>query len=83
VGQGNDIASQHRSAIYTNSDEQLAATQASRDRYQANLDQAGDGTITTEVAPGGPILRRGLRPAVPGSERPWLLHSRLLRTAYP
>jgi peptide-methionine (S)-S-oxide reductase len=51
VGQGNDIASQHRSAIYTDSDEQLAATEASRDRYQANLDKAGDGTITTEVAP--------------------------------
>src|ERR671916_1172961 len=53
MGQGNDIGSQYRSAIYTNSDEQLAAAGASRDRYQAKLDQAGYGTITTEVAPAG------------------------------
>ena len=53
MGQGNDIGSQYRSAIYTNSDEQLAAAEASRDRYQAKLDQAGYGTITTEVAPAG------------------------------
>ena len=53
MGQGNDIGSQYRSAIYTNSDEQLAAVEASRDRYQAKLDQAGYGTITTEVAPAG------------------------------
>ena len=53
MGQGNDIGSQYRSAIYTNSDEQLAAAEASRDRYQAKLDQAGYGAITTEIAPAG------------------------------
>jgi peptide-methionine (S)-S-oxide reductase len=53
MGQGNDIGSQYRSAIYTNSDEQFAAAEASRDRYQAKLDQAGYGTITTEIAPAG------------------------------
>jgi len=53
MGQGNDIGSQYRSAIYTNSDEQLAAAEASRDRYQAKLDEAGYRTITTEVAPAG------------------------------
>ena len=53
MGQGNDIGSQYRSAIYTSSDEQHAAAEASRDRYQAKLDEAGYGTITTEVAPAG------------------------------
>ena len=33
--------------------EQLAAAEASRDRYQASLDEAGYGKITTEVVPAG------------------------------
>ncbi|SRR5690606_34134959 len=49
--QGNDIGSQYRSAIYTTSDEQLAAATASRDRYQEVLRAAGYGEITTEIAP--------------------------------
>ncbi len=51
MGQGNDVGSQYRSAIYTNSDEQLAAAQASREAYQAKLTGAGYGEITTEIAP--------------------------------
>jgi peptide-methionine (S)-S-oxide reductase len=80
MGQGNDIGSQYRSAIYTNSDEQLAAAEASRDRYQANLDQAGYGTIDhNRGRPGGRVLlRRELPPAVPGREPPRLLQPRLL-----
>ena len=37
MGQGNDIGSQYRSAIYTNSDGQRLAAESSRDRYQGKL----------------------------------------------
>ncbi|MEM8925446.1 MAG: peptide-methionine (S)-S-oxide reductase MsrA [Actinomycetota bacterium] len=53
MGQGNDIGTQYRSAIYTNSEEQMAAALASRDAYQAKLTEAGFGEITTEIAPAG------------------------------
>jgi peptide-methionine (S)-S-oxide reductase len=49
--QGNDIGTQYRSAIYTCSDEQQSAATQSRDNYQAELDKAGFGRITTEIAP--------------------------------
>ena len=55
MGQGNDIGTQYRSAIYVTSDEQLAAAKASRDRYQAKLSEAGYGDITTEIAEAGPF----------------------------
>jgi peptide-methionine (S)-S-oxide reductase len=55
MGQGNDIGTQYRSAIYVTTDEQLAATKASRDRYQAKLSDAGYGEITTEIAEAGPF----------------------------
>jgi peptide-methionine (S)-S-oxide reductase len=51
--QGNDIGTQYRSAIYTTTDEQMAAALASRDRYQTALKQAGFGEITTEIAEAG------------------------------
>ena len=54
MGQGNDIGTQYRSAIYTTSEAQLQAAHASRDAYQAKLDEAGFGQITTEIAPAGP-----------------------------
>ena len=49
--QGNDMGSTYRSGIYTFSDEQAAAAQASKDLYQAALSRAGKGKITTEILP--------------------------------
>ena len=53
--QGNDTGTQYRSAIYFGSDEQRAAVEASRERFQAALTDAGRGEITTEIAPAGPF----------------------------
>ena len=49
--QGNDIGTQYRSAIYTNSVEQDSAARASLDAYQAELTKAGYGEVTTEIKP--------------------------------
>jgi len=51
--QGNDRGTQYRSAVYTASDAQQAAAEASRDRFQAKLTEAGYGEITTEIRPAG------------------------------
>jgi peptide-methionine (S)-S-oxide reductase len=51
MGQGNDIGTQYRSAIYTTTDDQLAAVKTSRDSYQSSLTEGGFGDITTEIAP--------------------------------
>jgi peptide-methionine (S)-S-oxide reductase len=53
--QGNDIGSQYRSAIYTFSDAQLKAAEASRAVYAERLQGAGYPDITTEIAPAGPF----------------------------
>jgi peptide-methionine (S)-S-oxide reductase len=49
--QGNDAGTQYRSAIYTHTDAQQAAAEASRAAYQAELTKAGYGEITTEIRP--------------------------------
>jgi peptide-methionine (S)-S-oxide reductase len=53
--QGNDVGTQYRSSIFYGSEEQRAAIEASRERYQASLNAAGLGEITTEIAPAGPF----------------------------
>ncbi|WP_375740465.1 peptide-methionine (S)-S-oxide reductase MsrA [Pseudomonas boanensis] len=47
--QGNDVGTQYRSTLYCYSPEQLAAARASQERFQAELEKAGLGAITTEI----------------------------------
>jgi peptide-methionine (S)-S-oxide reductase len=47
--QGNDQGTQYRSAIYTYSEAQARAAEASRDAFQVKLGDAGFGEITTEI----------------------------------
>ncbi len=49
--QGNDVGTQYRSGIYYYSDAQKQLAELSRYRYQIALNQAGYGTITTEILP--------------------------------
>jgi peptide-methionine (S)-S-oxide reductase len=54
--QGNDVGTTYRSAIYVESDEDLAAAMAARDSFQSAMKAAGDGRmITTEIAKAGPF----------------------------
>jgi peptide-methionine (S)-S-oxide reductase len=53
--QGNDVGTQYRSAIYTYSDEQQAAAERSRDRYEKVLRAAHFDDITTEIRPAPPF----------------------------
>jgi peptide-methionine (S)-S-oxide reductase len=50
-GQGNDLGTQYRTAVYTTTDEQAETAKRSAERYQQALTSAGYGTITTEIRP--------------------------------
>ena len=47
--QGNDVGTQYRSGVYCTSVAQKQAVEASRERFQSGLTQAGFGAITTEI----------------------------------
>jgi peptide-methionine (S)-S-oxide reductase len=47
--QGNDTGTQYRSAIYTHSDAQRRAAEASKESYARELGKNGYGAVTTEV----------------------------------
>jgi len=49
--QGNDVGTQYRSGIYTTSDEQHAAAESSKQRYEEALRAAGRSELTTEILP--------------------------------
>jgi peptide-methionine (S)-S-oxide reductase len=52
--QGNDVGTQYRSAIYTTTDAQAKAAEASRTAYTRALSEVGrGGEITTEIASAG------------------------------
>jgi peptide-methionine (S)-S-oxide reductase len=51
--QGNDIGTQYRSVIFTTTGAQFGLANESKRRYQAALDAAGGGAITTEIRPAG------------------------------
>lgn len=53
--QGNDIGTQYRSGIYAADDQQATAAADSLQTYQDQLDRAGHGDITTEIAAAGPF----------------------------
>jgi len=53
--QGNDVGTQYRSAIYWHDEAQRDVALASRDMFQGELDRAGFGPITTEIAEAGPF----------------------------
>ena len=53
--QGNDIGTQYRSGIYVADEDELAVAESSRDMFQAVLDSAGLGPITTEICLAGPF----------------------------
>jgi len=49
--QGNDVGTQYRSGVYLHDDRQREVAESSRRNYQARLDAAGFGAITTELRP--------------------------------
>jgi peptide-methionine (S)-S-oxide reductase len=53
--QGNDIGTQYRSVIYASGPEQKAEAEASRANYQASLNAAGRGSVTTDILDAPPF----------------------------
>ena len=53
--QGNDVGTQYRSAVFTDSADQKRAVDSTRAAYQDRLTAAGFGRITTEIADGPPF----------------------------
>lgn len=53
--QGGDIGTQYRSVIFWYDEEQKAAAEASRGRYQRALSEGGFGAIVTELLPAAPF----------------------------
>ena len=53
MGQGNDIGTQYRSAIFYRGDQQRALAEQSRADFQQRLTAAGYGEIATEIVPAG------------------------------
>jgi peptide-methionine (S)-S-oxide reductase len=53
--QGNDVGTQYRSAVYVTGDAQREAAEASKAAYERELQAAGYGPVTTEVAEAGPF----------------------------
>jgi len=53
--QGNDVGTQYRSGIYTDSEAQAEVARTSRDAYAERLKGAGYGEITTEIKAAGPF----------------------------
>ncbi|HEY1652157.1 MAG TPA: peptide-methionine (S)-S-oxide reductase MsrA [Acidimicrobiales bacterium] len=51
--QGNDVGTQYRSAIYTNTPEQAAVADEVAARFSRSLHDAGYGDLTTEIRPAG------------------------------
>jgi methionine-S-sulfoxide reductase len=49
--QGNDIGSQYRSVIFYTSEAQKETAEQTREIYQAAIDKAGFGAITTDISP--------------------------------
>lgn len=50
-GQGNDLGSNYRSAIYYSNDAQRALAEQTKENYQKSLRREGYGEITTEILP--------------------------------
>lgn len=53
--QGNDRGTQYRSAVYTTTPAQAEAVATSKEAYERELQAAGHGAITTEIAEAGPF----------------------------
>jgi peptide-methionine (S)-S-oxide reductase len=53
--QGNDVGTQYRSAVYWMNEAQREAAEASRAMYRRELNAAGFGEITTEIAAARPF----------------------------